>query len=641
MKVKIRKRRQKMKNKKQKNPTFSRLIRTVTKGHKTQFCIVILCILISSVTSVLASTYIKRIIDDFISPMLQSGSRDFSGLIKSVLTMGGIFCIGIVASFTYKFIMVFISESVLRDIRHNMFAKMQKLPIKYFDTHTHGDIMSHYTNDIEVLENMISDSIPMIISSGITIVTVFCAMLYLSVYLTLVVIAFLLFILVITKSLGKKSRKYFVGLQSSLGTTTGYIQEMTAGQKVIKVFNHEDKVINQFDKLNEELYQNTMKANKYANIFMPVMSNISNLQYVFLAIIGGILMVYNIPNLTIIGFSAIGVGTIASFLQLGRAFSMPLSQLSQQVNSIIRAIAGAERIFSLIDEKPEVDNGYITLVNVIKNKKGTLEETKERTNLWAWKDPTKAENEQLTELKGDVRLFEVDFGYTEGVNVLHDISLYAKPGQKIAFVGATGAGKTTITNLLNRFYDIADGKIKYDGININKIKKDDLRRSIGMVLQDTNLFTGTVKENIRYGNLDATDEQIYEAAKLAGADDFVRRLPNGYDTRLESDGANLSQGQRQLLSIARAAVANAPVMILDEATSSIDTHTEKLVQRGMDALMKNRTTFVIAHRLSTVQDANVIMVLDHGKIIEKGTHEQLIAEKGKYYELYTGKFELE
>ena len=630
-----------MKKNKMKNPTFSRLLKTITKGHKIQFCIVVFCILVASITSVFSSTYIKTIIDDFIAPMLTSGSKDFTGLTKSICTMAGVFAIGIVATFTYNFIMVIISESVLRDVRHDMFAKMQKLPINYFDTHTHGDIMSHYTNDIDSLENMISNSIPTLISSGITVITVFCAMIYMSIYLTVVVMAFLLLILVITKGLGKKSRKYFVNLQSSLGTTTGFIQEMTAGQKVIKVFNHETKTIGKFTNLNNDLYQNTMKANKYANIFMPIMSNLTNLQYVLLAIIGGILVAYDIPNLTILGFTTIGVGTIASFLQLGRGFSMPLSQISQQVNSIIRAIAGAERIFSLMDEKPEVDEGYITLVNVVKNKDGSLTETKEKTSCWAWKDTKRNEGEQLVELKGDVRLFDVDFGYTKEKTVLHNISLYAKPGQKIAFVGATGAGKTTITNLLNRFYDIADGKIRYDGININKIKKDDLRRSIGMVLQDTNLFTGTVKENIRYGNLDATDEQIYDAAKLAGADDFIKRLPNGYDTMLESDGANLSQGQRQLLSIARAAVANAPVMILDEATSSIDTYTEKLVQKGMDALMNNRTTFVIAHRLSTVQDANVIMVLDHGHIIEKGTHEQLIEEKGQYYQLYTGKFELE
>ncbi len=624
-----------------KKSTLSRLLKIITKGHKFQFCVVVFCILVSAVTSVFASTYIKTIIDDFITPMLTSGSRDFSGLTRSVCIMAGVFSIGIVTSFTYNFIMVIISESVLRNVRHDMFSKMQKLPIRYFDTNTHGDIMSHYTNDIDSLENMISNSIPTLISSGITIITVFCAMLYLSIYLTLVVIAFLLLILLITKNLGKKSRKYFTGLQTSLGKTTGYIQEMTGGQKVIKVFNHEGQVINDFNKLNEELYENTMKANKYANIFMPVMGNLSNLQYVVLAIVGGLLMVYQIPNLTILGLTTIGVGTIASFLQLGRSFSMPLSQVSQQVNSIIRAIAGAERIFNLMDEKPEVDEGTITLVNITREKDGTLIESAEKTGLWAWKDESKPKDEQLTELKGDVRLFNVDFGYTEDKTVLHDISLYAKPGQKVAFVGATGAGKTTITNLLNRFYDIADGKIRFDGININKIKKDDLRRSIGMVLQDTNLFTGTIKENIRYGNLDATDEQIYEASKLAGADDFIRRLPNGYDTMLESDGANLSQGQRQLLSIARVAVVNPPVMILDEATSSIDTYTEKLVQQGMDALMHKRTTFVIAHRLSTVQNANVIMVLDHGHIIEKGTHEQLIEQKGKYYELYTGKFELE
>ena len=624
-----------------KKGTMSRLLAYIVKDHKIMFSIVLFCILVSSLTSVVSTIFIKVVIDNYIEPMLSTGANLFPELLQTILLMVVIFAVGILSTYTYNFLMVIISEDVLRDIRNKMFSKMQRLPIRYFDTHTHGDIMSHYTNDTDSLESMISQSIPQIISSIITVITVFCTMFYFSIYLTLVVITFLVIILLVTKKLGKKSSRYFIAQQQIVGSTTGFIQEMINGQKVIKVFNHEEETIDNFNTLNEELCYNANKANKYANIFMPIMSNITNLQYVFLAIIGGLLLITNTPNLTILGLGTISIGIIVSFLQLGRAFTQPISQVSQQVNSIIVALAGATRIFNLIDEPQETDRGVVTLVNVTKNSEGKLIEIQEKTGHYAWKDPRRKKDEQLIPVRGDVRFFDVDFGYTDEKIVLHNISLYAKPGQKIAFVGATGAGKTTITNLINRFYDIANGKIRYDGININRIKKDDLRRSIGMVLQDTNLFTGTVKENIRYGNLDATDEQVFAAAKLANADDFIQRLPQGYDTLLESDGANLSQGQRQLLSIARAAVANAPVMILDEATSSIDTHTEKLVQDGMDALMKGRTVFVIAHRLSTVQNSNVIMVLEQGRIIEKGTHDDLINQKGKYYELYTGKFELE
>ncbi len=621
--------------------TIKRLSGYILKDHKWKFILVVLCIIIGSITSVVSSLFIKTVISDYIQPMLANNSADFSGLLKQIAVMVAIFATGIISTYLYNLLMVYISQGILKKIRDQMFAKMQKLPIKYFDTHTHGDIMSHYTNDTDALEMMLCQSIPQIISSVFTIVTVFCAMLYLSIYLTLVILAFLVVMMFITKKVGGKSGKYFFAQQVSIGKTTGFIQEMINGQKVIKVFCHEDKTKEDFDKINEELCNNATNAHKYANIFMPIMANIGHLQYVVLAIVGGLLAINGASNLTIVGITLIDVGTIASFMLLSRSFSMPISQVSQQVNSFVLAIAGAERIFELMDSQPETDNGYVTLVNAKKNEKGEIIEVNEKTNMWAWKHPHSDGTTTLTELKGDVRLFDVDFGYNPEKIVLKNVSLYAKPGHKIAFVGATGAGKTTITNLINRFYDIADGKIRYDGININKIKKDDLRRSIGMVLQDTNLFTGTVKENIRYGNLEATDEQVFEAAKLANADDFIQRLPNGYDTMLESDGANLSQGQRQLLSIARAAIANPPVMILDEATSSIDTHTEKLVQESMDALMHGRTVFVIAHRLSTVQNSNVIMVLDHGEIIERGSHEDLIALKGKYYQLYTGKLELE
>ena len=609
-----------------------RLLSYIGGTYKLLFIAVLVCIILSTLAGVAGSMFLQRLIDDYITPLLGQANPSFAALARAVLVMAGIYLIGVITTLFYNRGMVTIAQGILKRIRDEMFAHMQTLPVKYFDSNNFGDVMSRYTNDTDTLRMMITQSIPQSFSSLITIVTVLAAMISLNIYLTLLVLVFVGAMLFVTKKVGGRSATYFIKQQQSLGKINGYIEEMINGQKVVKVFCHEEKSEQQFDELNEEMCFNATEANKFANYFGPIMGNIGNFQYVSIAILGGILAISGVGGLTL--------GMIASFLQLSRSFSMPISQISQQLNSIVMALAGAERIFELMDEPSETDNGYVTLVNV-KEVNGELVETNEHTELWAWKHPHTDGTLTLTRLTGDVRFFDVDFAYEEGKPVLQDVSLFAKPGQKVAFVGHTGAGKTTITNLLNRFYDIADGKIRYDGININKIKKPDLRRSLGIVLQDTNLFTGTVMDNIRYGNLEATDEEVIAAATLANADDFISRLPQGYQTMLTSDGANLSQGQRQLLSIARAAVADPPVMILDEATSSIDTRTEALVQQGMDSLMKGRTVFVIAHRLSTVQNSNAIMVLEHGKIIERGDHEQLIEEKGKYYQLYTGAFELE
>ena len=612
--------------------TIKRLMSYVLQ-YKWRFFLVLFCILLNALTSVALAMSLQVLIDDFIAPLLLKATPVFDGLLRFILLMAGICLIGVISGFTYNRIMVVISQGVLKKIRDEMFSHMQSLPIKYFDTHTHGDIMSHYTNDTDTLRQMISQSIPQMFSAVITIVSVFFAMLVTSVWLTLFVVAFVFLMLFVTKKIAGKSGSYFVKQQQSLGTVNGYIEEMINGQKVIKVFCHEEKAEEAFDKLNDELCENATNANKFANILMPIMANLGNIQYVLIAIIGGAMAISGVGGMTL--------GMIASFLQLSKSFSQPISQISQQLNMVVMALAGAKRIFTLMDEEPEADDGYVTLVDA-QYKDGVLVEADHHTGLWAWKHPHKADGTiTYTELKGEVHFYDVDFGYEENKLVLHNITLYAQQGQKVAFVGATGAGKTTITNLINRFYDLADGKIRYDNININKIKKSDLRRSLGIVLQDTNLFTGTVLDNIRYGKLDATEDEIRRAAKLANADGFIERLPDGYNTMIAGDGGRLSQGQRQLISIARAAVADPPVMILDEATSSIDTRTEAIVQKGMDGLMQGRTVFVIAHRLSTVQNSDVIMVLENGRIIERGNHDKLIEEKGKYYQLYTGAFELE
>ncbi len=613
--------------------TVKRLL-SYMKEYKLKFVFVLICIVLSAGTNVASSLFLSVLIDSYITPLLIEAIPDFAGLFRAIVLMGGIYVIGVLATLFYNRTMCIITQGVLKDIRDEMFSHMQSLEIKYFDTHSHGDIMSHYTNDADTLRQMLSMSVPQAFSSIITIISVFCAMLILSVWMTLFAVVFLWLILKLVKVVAGGSGKYFRKQQQSLADVNGYIEEMVHGQKVVKVFCREEKVQETFDEKNEELFKNATAAHSYANILMPVMNNLGYVLYVSVAIVGGILALMNVPNVSLKGINVLTLGMIASFLQLSRNFLMPVSHISQQLNAIISALAGAERIFRLLDEKPEYDEGYVTLVNAKYDENGNLTETDRRTGIWAWKHPHKDGALTYTQVKGDIVLEEVTFGYEENQTVLHDVSIYAHPGQKVAFVGATGAGKTTITNLINRFYDIADGKIRYDGININKIRKSDLRRSLGVVLQEVNLFTGTVMENLRYSNPNATDEECIAAAKLANAHGFIQMLPQKYDTVISGGGSNLSQGQRQLLSIARAAVADPPVMILDEATSSIDTRTEEIVQKGMDQLMHGRTVFVIAHRLSTIKNSDVIMVLDHGRIIERGNHEELIEKGGTYAKLY-------
>lgn len=615
------------------------------KKYAVKLVIVLLCIIAAAIASARSSTALGDLVDDFILPMVKNGSADFRPIWNFLITLACFFAIGILGQFLQSYLMVGVTQGIQKNIRDEMFHKMQRLPIRYFDSNTAGNIMSRYTSDIDTLRQMISQSIPQAVSSVVTLVVVLIFMLKESWILTIISMITVVGVVFATKFLATKSAKFFIGQQRSLGKVNGYIEEMISGQKVVKVFNHEQACKEEFDKINEELCNNAYSAGKFSNMMGPINNNLGYIQYAILAIAGGTLVVQSAAIKSWLGLDGstaiLTLGSLMAFMTLSRSFNQPINQISQQMNSIIMALAGAERIFELMDEEPEEDHGYVTLVNAHIAEDGTITECAEHTGHWAWRHPHGDGTLTYTELKGDITMHEVDFGYVPEKTVLHDVSLYATPGQKIAFVGATGAGKTTITNLINRFYDIADGKIRYDGININKIKKEDLRRSLGVVLQETNLFTGTVMENIRYGNLDATDEQCMEAAKLANAHDFITRLPNGYDTELTGNGANLSQGQRQLIAIARAAVADPPVMIMDEATSSIDTRTERLVQDGMDALMKGRTVFVIAHRLSTIMNSDCIMVLDHGHIIERGTHDDLIVQKGTYYQLYTGAFELE
>lgn len=625
---------------KNKKSIISRLFKTIFEFYPVMLPVVIVCIIFNAAVSSIPSIFMQKIIA-LVEGNWQTG--DWNAVKEQVIYLVSIlavfYVLSLASGIAYNQMMAIINQGTLKKLRVKMFNRMQTLPVKYVDTNNHGDIMSYYTNDIDTLRQMISQSFPQFLVSAISVITLFAIMVYYCVWLTLVVIIGVIIMLFVTKRVGGGSAKYFIRQQKALGHMEGFVEEMMNGQKVIKVFCHENESKADFDRINESLFNDARAANQYANILGPILNNIGNILYVIVALTGGVLLIIDAPNLSVSGL-AMGISIVVPFLNMTKKFVGSINQVSHQINAVVMGIAGAQRIFSLIDEEPEQDDGFITLVNV-RQENGQLVECKERTGMWAWKQPHSDGSVTYTKLAGDVRLFNVDFEYEPGKVVLHDISLYAKPGQKVAFVGATGAGKTTITNLLNRFYDIADGKIRYDGININKIRKTDLRHAIGMVLQDTNLFTGTVIDNIRYGKLDATDEECIAAAKLVGADDFISRLPDGYHTQITENGANLSQGQRQLISITRAAVADPPVMILDEATSSIDTRTEAIVQRGMDALMKGRTVFVIAHRLSTVKNSNVIIVLDHGRIIERGDHEELLAKKGQYYQLYTGAFELE